>query len=184
MPKLIEEDIRYTTALDVRYGYSALDYGTRPVMSGYEFSLVLDQLDGFVLNHPTHSPKILLISNCGNCLWIAKHFEETNSSWGFTESLIFKNQPKVELSVQLDNFNYNRKTVSELSSLKCISLVDTKVNAFEFDVVVICVVHHMKKIYDSLEVILNSKPIIVYDPLRQLSHLGSYFLNSSILVKI
>lgn len=186
MPKLIEEDIRYTTPLDLMYGFSEEDYLSRPTMPGYDFAILLDQLDGHILNHISHSPKILIIATCGTASWLAKHVQETNTKWDYTAELIYRNRPKVLLDIYLDSTYKSRKIISELSGLSCVRFISDVIDIkfFDFDLVLLCPVGGLVRAYTSLKPIVSNVPVVAYDPQYKLKSDGKPFLGSSIWVKI
>jgi hypothetical protein len=186
MPKLIEEDIRYTTAVDLMYGFTEEDYLSRPTMPGYDFTMLLDQLDGHVLSHVSHSPKILIVATCGTAYWIAKHVQETNTQWDYTSALIYKNKPKALIDIYLDPNFSSTKIVSELSVLSCVRSINkaTKPKFFDFDLVLLCPVKGVDQTYNSFKPIVSNIPVLAYDPNKQLKSEGKHFLNSCIWVKI
>lgn len=185
MPKLIEEDIRYTTRSDLVYGFSSEDYQTRPTMSGYDFSMLLDQLNNFILKHISHSPKILIFATCGTVSWLAKHVEEINTQWDYTSELVYKTKPNVLLDICLDPNHYTQKVVSELSGLSCVREIHktSKLNFFDFDLVVLCPAKYVTDAYNSFKSAVTTIPVLAYDPQLKLKHGGKHFLHSSIWLK-
>lgn len=186
MPKLIEEDIRYTTALDLMYGFTAEDYLSRPTMPGYDFTLLLDQLDGHILSHVSHSPKILIVATCGTAYWLAKHVQEINTQWDYTSELIYRNKPKALLDIYLDPSYTSKRIISELSGLSCVRSISesTKLKFFDFDLVLLCPVKGVDQAYNNFKPIVSDVPVLAYDPKKQLKSQGKHFLKSHIWAKI
>lgn len=174
MPRLIEEDLRYVTPIEFRnYTQEALE--TRPNLPGYEFSLLLDQLDEEILKHPTHSPAVLVLGTAGLAYWLARHVEEINQT---QELLVYRQQPSVKLKIRLDPTYMTRKIKSSLSTFACVVDLQETLDVEPADVCIICPAQP-EQVLELYQQVANT-PVIAHDPLRKLK--PPHFLNSAIWV--
>jgi len=174
MPRLIEEDLRYVTPIEFRsYTREALE--TRPNLPGYEFSLLLDQLDEMILNHPTHSPTVLILGTAGLAYWLTRHVEEINQT---QELLVYRQVPSVKLKIRLDPAYLTRKIKSSLSTFACVVDLQETFEVESADVCILCPAQP-EQVLELYQRMVDT-PVIAYDPLRKLR--PPHFLNSAIWV--
>lgn len=182
MPSHIEEDFRFATFVEVA-NYSTADLVWKPHMVGFEFSQLLDQLDGQVIasNQAGRLFRGLLKAPGGTALWLAKHL----SSHDCENELLITTEPECSDPLLL----------SELCNLE--NVVDATEDAgdlqrFEqYDSIDCSVLACRVGLLDQFRLIesnprLRRKPIIAYDPERALASeakgRGRYFMNSAIWV--
>ena len=182
MSRYFIEDFRFTTVAEVEH-YSPADLIRKPHMSGFEFSQLLDQLDGQVIsnNQTKNFSRFLVSAPGGTALWLSKHLSTHE----------FQN----ELLITTDNEFSDQLLLSELEELENVSFAAADVNDLQQfdDLSIDCVVLGCKaNLIERFNLVqstprLKRKPIIAYDPNRLLANesKGSsrYFMNSSIWVR-
>ena len=178
MPTYIEEDFRFATKVEVE-NYSSADLIRKPHLCGFEFSQLLDQIDGQVIacNNAGRRFTGFIRAPGGTASWLAKHLS-TNE---FDTELI--------MSIELGSFD--ELSMKELHGISNViaalpSCSDNLIT--EYAATIDCsILACLSGVLDWVGLIerdrwLRQKPAIVYDPNRlRIGHKqGHYFMSSSI----
>lgn len=180
MSHYIEEDFRFATAAEV-LNYSPAERIRKPHMCGYEFSQLLDQLDGQVISKHEAGCKFqgLVRAPGGTALWLAKHL----SGHDCENELLIITEPAFTDELLLDELNeLENVIVTTTGDVELLfNLDDYAINCN----VIACYTGLMEQ-YQLVEDCpqLRRKATIAYDPDRQLVHKGGrYFMHSAIWVR-
>lgn len=180
MPSYIEEDFRFATQVQVA-NYSPAELLEKPHLCGFEFSQLLDQIDGQVIssNQAGRCFRGFIRAPGGTALWLAKHLSA--------------NELKTELIMSVESESSDNLILNELNEIP--NVVDAFQDAgdyfrTEYAVSTDCSVLACRVgLLDWMELIetnrwLSRKPIIAYDPSRLFAkrERGHYFMGSSIWV--
>lgn len=175
----IEEDFGFTTREEVtRYTYK--DRLQKPILPGYQWIQLLDQLDGqAICSSQNKNFRVLVIAHAGSALWLAKHMS-TNE---------FINEINVCLTNEFDELT--KKKITDFSKVTS-TFFDTDVRSCaehlrSIDCVVFACwgkpfVRWFAAVEESQR--QHQKSVLAYDPSRYLSKArkGHYFMNSKIWV--
>lgn len=182
MPLHLEEDFRFATPVEVA-NYSPADLVWKPHLAGFEFSQLLDQLNGQVIasNQAGRLFRGLVKAPGGTALWLAKHLSSNDCE----NELLITTEPECSDPLLL----------SELRTLE--NVVDATEDAgdlqrFEhYDSIDCSVLACRVGLLNQFRLIeshprLRRKPIIAFDPDHVLAFeakdRGRYFMNSAIWV--
>lgn len=175
----IEEDFGFTTSEEViRYTYE--DRLHKPILPGYQWVQLLDQLDGrAICSDQDKNFHVLVIAHAGSAFWLAKHMS-TNER---------VNEIKVVLANEFNELS--KRKINDLHNVAG-TFFDTDVRSCDEHLRSIdCVVfacwgkpfsRWFTAVYESQR--QHQKSIIAYDPSRYLRkhRKGHYFMNSKIWV--
>jgi hypothetical protein len=174
----IEEDFRYVTFDEVA-GYSPAELIWKPHLIGFEFSQLLDQLDGQVISSSQAGRRFrgLVKAPGGTALWLAKH--------------LCANEAQNELLINTEHACTTPLLLAELRNLENVvaaSEDDGDMQQFDRHSIDCVVLACRVGLLDQFRLINNHprlcrKPIIAYDPDRELAVAakarGRYFMNSA-----
>lgn len=166
----IEEDFRLATATQVRH-YDPAELHVKPHLPGFALTQLLDQLNGHVLATPR--PRFWVRAPGGTAFWLTRHLGT-----------------RAAVQLWLSPAQVGPHTRHLL--VDCDSVVESDLEPGAADccdvtcVVLACLVPELGTWYTRCRKhpVLGSRPILAYDPTRQLRGRpeGEYFLNSSIWV--
>lgn len=175
----IEEDFGFTTCPEV-VRYTREDRLQKPILPGYQWVQLLDQLDGqAICNSLNKDFRVLVIAHAGSAFWLAKHMS--------TNECI--NEVNVCLTNEFDDLTKRR--INEFSNVTS-TFFDTDVRSCDehlssIDCVVFaCWGKPFERWFAAVEESQRQyqKSVIAYDPSRYLCkhYKGHYFMNSKIWV--
>lgn len=182
MPSHIEEDFRFTTQVEVDH-YSPAELVRKPHICGFEFSQLLDQIDGRVTssNQAGRCFRGFVRAPGGTALWLAKHLSAND----------FSN----ELLISVELASSDRLLLNELNELP--NVVDAFQDsgdcikdeyADSIDEIILACRAGLSDWFENIKSNsrLGRKPIVAYDPGRWLSEQGGghYFMNSTVWVSL
>lgn len=171
----IEEDFRFTTRAEVQHYFPA-DLIWKPHLCGFEFSQLLDQIDGRVISSHESGHKFqgLVWAPGGTALWLAKHLNE--------------NEIENELLVIAEARYADHLLLNELKALENVIAVTTTdsevlnhLDDYSIDCSILCCSAELLSNYQLIRHYpqLKHNSVIAYDSDRQLSQKGGrYFMNS------
>lgn len=175
MPRYIEEDFRFTPRVEVRH-YTPAELIRKPHLCGFEFSQLLDQLDGQVISSHKAGQKFqgLVWAPGGTALWLAKHLNE--------------NEIENELLVIVEPECADHLLLAELEALENVIVTTTaesevlnRLDGYSINCNILACYTGLVRKYQSVENYpqLRRNVTIAYDVDKQLSQEGGrYFMHS------
>lgn len=175
----IEEDFRFATQVEVQH-YSTAELTWKPHMCGFEFSQLLDQLDGQLISSHEAGRKFhgLMWAPGGTALQVARHLND--------------NGIENTLSIIVNSKYVDSLLLAELTGLNNVTVVATDdasvLNFLDYYPINCNLLFCITGLTDKYQIAssypqLRGNTTIAYDPDRQLRQKGGrYFMASSTFV--